>query len=559
MQKSYDEVLNLMRVNQHMVSPHIDHLVTKVILHVCPSTQLTTIAYLDGELVDRDGMEVFGASHLESGVVAINLRKHWKRMKAVIKNKPHCYTSMLVHFLIDLVDTAIHEAGHQMGLNEDETCVQAEELSWALAEFYDYNVKDWGPYLSPKIAELQREWETLVEEDEEEYYQRIQLHMLANGLSFFNPESSEVVEVHSIREGVNYHVDPDNPWDVSTMEVFHSVSANARVDEVQPSNEPDVEVEEEVHVYEEEMQTGMWMDNLGKENTHTAATQQLEPTPQTQTAPQPEPTPSLDTSPPVHTDEDDVFDESDNDSMYDDDGGWDPMDDESYAVTGNPDDPPTLVTNTGIQNTTTTTELVPPAGPPQQHAPQGSNLGDVQHTLQQVLLAIYYHVFTKCGFVSCDAEVVTDDAGNAIQPRGTFKDKWNVVDPINIANIPGALDLVVACDRYDENNKWKAEVPITDGMLRGTVSYGEKEKDKMPQYVLFLNIGGKVYRHMFTFQRPSPDGVTGGKWAKAAYNGDRIGALQSNVPKGGNIISIYGKATDENLGLAQYSVWGDKK
>lgn len=122
------------------------------------------------------------------------------------------------------------------------------------------------------------------------------------------------------------------------------------------------------------------------------------------------------------------------------------------------------------------------------------NINMDQATMRGILEEIYRrmheHAFTKCGFQLCGGQT-----GQATGFHPAYA--GNILQPINIADIPGALDLVIGFDKYD-NTTGKVQMnQVVDG---GTISGKLTKKDQLPSYAIYINNNGIEQKRVFMVQ-----------------------------------------------------------
>ena len=136
------------------------------------------------------------------------------------------------------------------------------------------------------------------------------------------------------------------------------------------------------------------------------------------------------------------------------------------------------------------------------------NINMDQATMRGILEEIYRrmheHAFTKCGFQLCGGQT-GQDAGFNPAFAG------NILQPINIYDIPGALDLVIGLDINDNTTgKTRMNQPIVDGVISGKLT----KKDQLPSYAIYINNNGIEQKRVFMVQNPFK--ITGSSYSSTA-------------------------------------------
>lgn len=122
------------------------------------------------------------------------------------------------------------------------------------------------------------------------------------------------------------------------------------------------------------------------------------------------------------------------------------------------------------------------------------NINMDQATMRGILEEIYRrmheHAFTKCGFQLCGGQTGVDTGYHPAYAG-------NILQPINIADIPGALDLVIGFDKNDNVTGKTLMNQVIDG---GVISGKLTKKDQLPSYAIYINNNGIEQKRVFMVQ-----------------------------------------------------------
>jgi len=142
----------------------------------------------------------------------------------------------------------------------------------------------------------------------------------------------------------------------------------------------------------------------------------------------------------------------------------------------------------------------------------GMNVADMKRILEEVYRRMHEHCFTKCGF-----QLSGGQTGNATAWHPAYA--GNVLQPINIADIPGATDLIIAIDKNEPaTGKTMMKHPITDGCISGKIT---KNEEPVPSYAIYINNNGIEQKRIFMVQKAF-------KTTASGYSGPAIRAQQGN-------------------------------
>ncbi len=155
-----------------------------------------------------------------------------------------------------------------------------------------------------------------------------------------------------------------------------------------------------------------------------------------------------------------------------------------------------------------------PAAQPQAHyTPQAlrtglPNINMDQATMRAILEEIYRrmheHAFTKCGFQLCGGQT---DVATGFHPAHA----GNILQPISIADIPGAEQLIIGFDKNDNTTgKTLMNQPIVGGIISGKLT----KKDQLPSYAIYINNNGIEQKRVFMVQNPFK--ITGSGYSSTA-------------------------------------------
>ncbi len=145
------------------------------------------------------------------------------------------------------------------------------------------------------------------------------------------------------------------------------------------------------------------------------------------------------------------------------------------------------------------------------------NINMDQATMRGILEEIYRrmheHAFTKCGFQLCGGQTGLDTGFNLAHAG-------NILQPINIADIPGAEQLVIGFDKYDNvTGKVQMNQPVVGGVISGKLT----KKDQLPSYAIYINNNGIEQKRVFMVQNPfKVTGVNYSSTAVKAQQGHQI-------------------------------------
>lgn len=140
------------------------------------------------------------------------------------------------------------------------------------------------------------------------------------------------------------------------------------------------------------------------------------------------------------------------------------------------------------------------------------NVVDMKRILEEVYKRMHEHCFTKCGF-----QLSGVNTGNASAWNEGYA--GNILEPINIADIPGATQLIIAIDRYNNaTGKITMNSSITDGTISGKIT---KTDEPIPSYAVYINNNGVEQKRLFLVQRAF-------KMTANGYSQNSIKAQQGN-------------------------------
>jgi len=143
----------------------------------------------------------------------------------------------------------------------------------------------------------------------------------------------------------------------------------------------------------------------------------------------------------------------------------------------------------------------------------GMDVGTMKGILGEVYNRMHSHIFEKCGFQLCGA-----GTGNAVGFNNSMV--GNVLQPISIADIPRASELIIAYDKYDTaTGKTIMKVPVNNGLLAGKVS----KTSGVPMYAIYINNNGTECKRLILSQNPFKTNANGYTApATKAQQGNRI-------------------------------------
>ena len=124
------------------------------------------------------------------------------------------------------------------------------------------------------------------------------------------------------------------------------------------------------------------------------------------------------------------------------------------------------------------------------------SLADIVTCMQAVYTRLAYTMFDKCQF----------------NGGGAFGNPAGVLDPVSIADIPHATEIIHSCETV--NQFGQPTRMDCNGVVKGTIF----TKKQLPAYKLFLNINGKVHKRVVVPQNPNTNSVS----AKKARAGAKI-------------------------------------
>lgn len=120
------------------------------------------------------------------------------------------------------------------------------------------------------------------------------------------------------------------------------------------------------------------------------------------------------------------------------------------------------------------------------------DVANMKRILEEVYRRMHNHCFGKCGF-----QVSGGATGNAVGWNPAFI--GNILETINITDIPGATDLVIATDKYNsQTGKVLMKTPITDGTISGKIT---KSEEAVPSYAIYINNNGIECKRIFMVQK----------------------------------------------------------
>jgi len=137
-----------------------------------------------------------------------------------------------------------------------------------------------------------------------------------------------------------------------------------------------------------------------------------------------------------------------------------------------------------------------PIRPPQNLTNHGIPMDEMISSIQAIYVRLAYVMFDKCQF----------------NGGGVFANPAGVLDPVSIADIPHATELIESCETVNQLGQ-KTHMKC-DGVVKGTVF----AKKGLPAYILYLNINGNVHKRTLVAQNPN----TQSKPAIQARNGAKI-------------------------------------
>ena len=143
----------------------------------------------------------------------------------------------------------------------------------------------------------------------------------------------------------------------------------------------------------------------------------------------------------------------------------------------------------------------------------GMDVGTMKAILAEVYKRMHEHIFEKCGFQVCGV-----GTGNAVGFNPSMI--GNVLQPISIADIPRATELIIAYDKYDPaTGKTQMKVPVQNGLIAGKIS----KNNSMPFYAIYINNNGTECKRMLMAQNPFKTHAGGySTTAQKAQQGNQI-------------------------------------
>jgi hypothetical protein len=155
-------------------------------------------------------------------------------------------------------------------------------------------------------------------------------------------------------------------------------------------------------------------------------------------------------------------------------------------------------------------------------------------TIETVFRTMFWHVVSKGEFTN----------------EGGYNNPGVILDPINIAHIPGASQIFTHMDTLDSQGKYAKNQPTTMGIT------GMLTKENLPKYTLFLNINGTLHRRSLVAQNPNAVDDMGNlkTWAREAQMGAKIMYVLGDHLNPGVRASIK-LAAGHTLGQEEYKLW----
>jgi hypothetical protein len=143
----------------------------------------------------------------------------------------------------------------------------------------------------------------------------------------------------------------------------------------------------------------------------------------------------------------------------------------------------------------------------------GMDVGTMKSILAEVYKRMHEHMFKKCGYQVCGAGTGVNEGFNPAM-------LGNILQPISIADIPRATELIVGYDKYDSTTgKTQMRVACADGLIAGKVS----KSNKMPFYAIYINNNGTEQKRILMAQNPWKQNTNGySKTALEAQQGNQI-------------------------------------
>lgn len=151
----------------------------------------------------------------------------------------------------------------------------------------------------------------------------------------------------------------------------------------------------------------------------------------------------------------------------------------------------------------------------------------VGQCVYQVFMRLFCHIYSKCGFQNTH-----------------FANAFAVLEPISIADIPGAREVFVELDTHDANgqpincqNIWQPGQMESRpaGCLKGRLM----KNNSLPAFRLWVNNGDGTLKRV-AFLPQNPQKMKNGQlsqWAQAAQAGHRIAMLMVDNPGGGSTLT----------------------
>jgi len=141
------------------------------------------------------------------------------------------------------------------------------------------------------------------------------------------------------------------------------------------------------------------------------------------------------------------------------------------------------------------------------------DIGTMKNILGEVYNRMHSHIFEKCGFQVCGTDTGVATGFNPAMIG-------NILQPISIADIPRATELIIGYDKSDPaTGKTIMKVSATDGLIAGKIA----KTNQLPMYAIYINNNGTECKRLIMAQNPFKTNANGYTApAEKAQQGNKI-------------------------------------
>lgn len=241
MANEYFVLPQILESGVELISAHVRWVLRNAAVEQCGTEAIDHIRYNTnvptGSLEDKP---IWGEYNAATRSIAMNLEQHFLSTRSEVQDKRNfCYafTTILKR---ELADTIIHESVHAeesykhnnfecSELGEEQKCMDIAWLkSWEVAKHWDFETREFGPYLDGLIEQFIEELREDVKEDDAPEWKSHQLYMWDHDLAFYNPKTGEKLRT----KGAFEKMSETRPWNKEPRPFTISIEKEENAEEV---------------------------------------------------------------------------------------------------------------------------------------------------------------------------------------------------------------------------------------------------------------------------------------------------------------------------------------